>query len=216
MAETNPNSRLEMFCDGVFAIALTLLVLDIRVPSSDSINSSQDLWRALGHLAPSLFAFVLSFTIILITWVNHHVTFQLVSRSSAAFVYANGFLLLTVVLFPFPTALLGTYLFTDHSAPAVVIYDAMAAVQAAGWVLVTTAALSTRLTRNGHATAVMRENRRFGYFAFALYSLLALIALWLPSTVAVVTTVLWAFWLAFGFRRFGFPEGSTERSPSGA
>jgi uncharacterized membrane protein len=206
MAEANPNSRLEAFSDGVFAIALTLLVLDIKVPSSDGINSTQDLWRALGHLGPSLFAFVLSFTIILITWVNHHGMFKLVSGSSAAFVYANGFMLLTVVLFPVPTALLGTYLFTDAAAPAVVIYDGVNALQAVSWILVTTAALSTRLTRDGHATLVMRENRRFSYFAFAVYSLLALIAFWFPLAVAVVTTALWAFWLVYGFRRFNVQE----------
>lgn len=206
MADTNPNSRLEAFCDGVFAIALTLLVLDIKVPSSDVIGTTQDLWRALAHTAPSLFAFVLSFIIILITWVNHHASLKLINGASAAFVYANGFLLLTVVLLPFPTALLGAYLFTDHAAPAVVVYNAMTAVQAVGWILLGEAALRDRLTRNANATRVMRENRRNGYVAVALYSLLALAAFWFPFAVAMVTTALWVFWLAYGFRRFGVQE----------
>jgi uncharacterized membrane protein len=203
MAEANPNSRLEAFCDGVFAIALTLLIIDIKIPESAIINTNQDVWRALQHMAPSLFAFALSFTIILITWVNHHACFKLVNGSSAAFVYANGFLLLTVVLFPFPTALLGAYLFTDHAAPAVVIYNAVTAVQSVGWILLAGAALSNRLTKNAKCAAIMRENRRNGYFACALYSLLALIAFWFPLAIALVTTMLWAFWLIFGIRRFG-------------
>src|SRR6185503_496268 len=124
-----PNSRLETFCDGVFAIALTLLIIDIRIPAPDGIATTRELWLALKHLAPSALAFVLSFVIILITWVNHHSAFRLVHKSSAAFIYANGFLLLTVVVMPFPTALVGAYVLTDHAAPAVVIYNAVTAVQ---------------------------------------------------------------------------------------
>ena len=72
MTETHPNTRLEAFCDGVFAIALTLLIIDIRIPASDVIGTSPEMWIALRHLGPSIFAFVVSFTIIFITWVNHH------------------------------------------------------------------------------------------------------------------------------------------------
>ena len=72
MSETNPNSRLEAFCDGVFAIALTLLIIDIKILPTIEINSNADFWLALKHIVPSVLAFVLSFTIILITWVNHH------------------------------------------------------------------------------------------------------------------------------------------------
>jgi uncharacterized membrane protein len=70
MTETSPNSRLEAFCDGVFAIALTLLIIDIKIPSTAVIHDTTDFWLALKHIAPSICAFLLSFTIILITWVN--------------------------------------------------------------------------------------------------------------------------------------------------
>src|SRR6187549_113039 len=116
MSEPNPNSRLEAFCDGVFAIALTLLIIDIRIPSATKINNTADFWQALEHAAPSIFAFVLSFTIIFITWVNHHNALKLGNKSSARFIYANGFLLLGVVFMPFPTSLLGEYILTDHAA----------------------------------------------------------------------------------------------------
>ena len=65
MAEGQPNSRLETFCDGVFAIALTLLVIDIKIPASDAIGNTRELWLALRHLVPSVLVFVLSFVIIL-------------------------------------------------------------------------------------------------------------------------------------------------------
>src|SRR5258705_269233 len=112
MSETNPNSRLEAFCDGVFAIALTLLIIDIKIPSTEKINTTADFWLALKHIAPSIFAFVLSFIIILITWVNHHGALRLANKTSPSFIYANGFLLLSVVFMPFPTALMGEYILT--------------------------------------------------------------------------------------------------------
>src|SRR5689334_16469364 len=91
MAETTSTSRLEAFCDGVFAIAITLLIIDIRIPSSEKIDSNADFLRALKHIAPSIFAFVLSFMIILITWVNHHNALRLGNKISPMFIYANGF-----------------------------------------------------------------------------------------------------------------------------
>jgi len=200
MPDVHSNARLEAFCDAVFAIALTLLIIDIRLPSPEDIGSTSEVWRALQHLAPSVFAFVLSFGIILITWVNHHAALRLVHRSSASFIYANGFLLLTVVFIPFPTSLLGAFLWTDHAAPAVVLYNAVLAVQAIGWVLVSGAALTNHLTSGERAASTMRANNRNGYFAFALYALLALAALWFPVAIAVATTASWIFWLALGIR----------------
>jgi len=200
MPETSVNTRLEAFCDGVFAIALTLLIIDIKLPSPESIGTTSELWRALLRLAPSVFAFVLSFGIILITWVNHHATLRLIRKSSAPFVYANGLLLLTVVFIPFPTALLGEFLRTDHSAPAVVLYDAVLAVQAIAWIVVTGTALRGRLIIDDRSMATIRENNRNGYRAFALYSLLAITALWFPVVIAVITTLSWVFWLMLGIR----------------
>jgi uncharacterized membrane protein len=198
MADTNPNSRLEAFCDGVFAIALTLLIIDIKIPSSATINSTADLWLALKHLAPSVFAFLLSFVVILITWVSHHASLRLVNGSSVSFIYANGLLLFTVVFLPFPTALLGEYLSTDHAAPAVILYDATLALQAVGWILLTKAALHSQLLKNDKAASTIRQSRKFGYFAFTVYSLCAFIAFWFPLTVAIITTIIWIFWLIYG------------------
>jgi uncharacterized membrane protein len=113
-------------------------------------------------------------------------------------VYANGFLLLTVVFMPFPTALVGEYLLTDHAAPAVIIYNSVTAVQAVSWILVTGTGL--RLSKDEKSAVLVRDGRRNGYFALVIYSLLALIAAWFPLTIAVVTTILWAYWLIFSLR----------------
>src|SRR5215471_15195113 len=111
------NARLEAFCDGVFAIAITLLIIDIRIPPAIPITNSDELFRAIGNLLPSILAFLLSFITIFITWVNHHEAMKLVHKSSSQFIYANGLLLLTVVFVPFPTSLLGEFVLTASAAP---------------------------------------------------------------------------------------------------
>ena len=148
MSAENPNSRLEAFCDGVFAIALTLLIIDIKLPSTIEFSSTSEIWLAIKHIMPSIFAFILSFIIIFITWVNHHNAFKMVNKSSISFIYANGFLLLTVVFIPFPTSLVGEYILSDHSTPAVFLYTSIIALQGIGWVLLSGASLKNDLAKN--------------------------------------------------------------------
>jgi uncharacterized membrane protein len=197
MAGENVNSRLEAFCDGVFAIALTLLIIDIKLPTSVTINNTAEVWLALKTITPSIFAFVLSFIVILITWVNHHNCLELVNKSSFSFIYANGFLLLTVVFVPFPTSLVGDFLLTDHAAPAVFLYNAILAVQGVAWVLLCGAVLKNHLAKNEESAMQLRKRLRSGYSAVIVYSLLAIIAFWFPLSIAVVTALTWIFWLIF-------------------
>jgi len=199
MAESNVNSRLEAFCDGVFAIAITLLVIEIKAPPIESIHTIDAMWSALMHLLPSILAFLLSFVIIFITWVNHHAALKLVHRSSSSFLYANGFLLLTVAVIPFPTALLGESLFTEHAAPAVVLYSAVNGLQALAWILLARTALgSNPLTKNEKSTLAMRINLRNGFFALAVYTILTILAFWFPLIVALLISFIWVFWLIHG------------------
>ena len=199
MAESNTNSRLEAFCDGVFAIALTLLIIGIIIPSSETITTTNDLWVALQHLLPSVFAFLLSFIIIFISWVNHHGTLKLIDKSSPHFIYANGFLLLMIVVIPFPTALLSEYLFTDLAAPAVVLYAAINVLLTIAWILLFQAALKPNpLTKNEKATLIARVSQLNAFWALAIYILCAISAFWFPQAVAFLLGAIWIFWLIYG------------------
>jgi uncharacterized membrane protein len=200
MTAGNPNSRLEAFCDGVFAIALTLLIIDIKIPSTIEINNTADFWLAIKHITPSIFAFVLSFIIILITWVNHHNSFTLINKSAPSFIYANGFLLLTVVFIPFPTSLLGEHILTDHASPAVFLYTGIIAIQGLGWVLLSAASLKNDLAINEKAIAQIKVNRKNGYITFIIYSLLSIISFWFPLAIAIITTLTLVFWLYYGVK----------------
>jgi uncharacterized membrane protein len=200
MTETTSNSRVEAFCDGVFAIALTLLVIDIKIPADAAINTTVDFWIVLKHILPSVFAFLLSFIIILITWVNHHNQLKLIVKSNAAFLYANGFMLLTVVIIPFPTSLLGEHLFTDHASPAVVLYNLVLVLQALSWIVLTNTAIKYQLSKNSKDISLIRRNKQYGYFAFVLYLILMILSFWFPLTVAYVTAFTWVFWLIVGIK----------------
>lgn len=197
---SNANARLEALSDGVFAIAMTLLVIEIRAPDPETIHTSADLWNALQHAMPTIAAFLLSFTVIFITWVNHHAAIRAITRTSAPFLFANGFMLLTVAFIPFPTALLGEFILSDHAAPAVVMYNGILTAQALSWILFTRAALSTGLARDDDARMALRVAGRNGVAAMLLYALLAVVAFWLPLPAAIVTTATWVVWLTMSLR----------------
>jgi uncharacterized membrane protein len=96
------TARLEAFSDGVFAIAITLLALNLQVPHIENIGGKWALAEALGRQWPSYVAFVTSFFTILVVWVNHHGVFKLVHKASAGLLFANGFLLMTTTACHFP------------------------------------------------------------------------------------------------------------------
>jgi uncharacterized membrane protein len=200
MADAHPNTRLEAFSDGVFAIAMTLLIIDIKLPSPESITDGDELWHALRELAPRIFAFLWSFVIILITWVNHHEALKLSNKSSAGFVYANGFLLLCVVFLPFPTSLMGEFLGTPSAAPAVVLYVSVMVAQSIAWIVMGHVALHDGLPKNERAAAKVLSNTMNGYYGLALYAVCAVMALWFPSAVALLTAATWVVWLSVGIR----------------
>jgi uncharacterized membrane protein len=200
MPDHNPNARLEAFCDAVFAIALTLLIIDIKIPATAVIHNTESFWLAIRHIFPSILAFVLSFAIILITWVTHHNALKLASKSSTAFIYANGVLLLSVVFIPFPTSLIGEYILTDHAAPAVILYNLVLILQSLGWVLICTAGIKGNLGKSKAAMKEVYKNRTYAYYSVVGYSILALLSVWFPIPIAIITVLLWILWLVVGIR----------------
>lgn len=200
MEDRNSNTRLEAFCDAVFAIALTLLIIDIKIPSLETIHSNTELLQALKHLTPSILAFLLSFIVIFITWVNHHAALKLVHKSSPYFIYANGLLLLGVVFVPFPTSLLGEFILTDHAGPAVALYSAVFGLQAVSWVFMSLVALhpANPLITNEKAIKAARINLKRAYYATVLYSICAIAAFWFPLSVAIFISLTWIVWLIVG------------------
>jgi uncharacterized membrane protein len=121
MAAPTETNRIEAFSDGVFAIAITLLVLDLKVPRE--AHSEQQLGSLLLAQWPSYLAFLTSFATILIMWINHHRIFTLVGRSDDRLLIYNGLLLLGVTLVPFPTSLVAEYLRRDGGRLATLLFN---------------------------------------------------------------------------------------------
>jgi len=115
------TARIEAFSDGVFAIAITLLVLDMKVPRA--LDAGRTLASALGAMWPTYLAFVTSFSTILIMWINHHRMFTLIGRADDRLMFYNGLLLLGVTIVPFPTALVAEYLRHDGQQTAAAVYN---------------------------------------------------------------------------------------------
>jgi uncharacterized membrane protein len=116
-----PKSRTEAFSDGVFAIATTLLIIEVRPPESEA----GELARDLANQWPSYAAYVVSFAIIGIIWVNHHDIFERITTVDRPLLFLNLLLLLTVAFLPFPTALLGEYIRKgDNAHVAAAAYSA--------------------------------------------------------------------------------------------
>src|SRR5215208_4821730 len=101
------TNRLEAFSDGVIAIAITLLVLDLRVPQEPADGLGHALWFDLW---PNYFAYVVSFIVIGIIWINHHAVIGAVGRADRMTLVLNLLLLMTVAALPFTTSLVAEYL----------------------------------------------------------------------------------------------------------
>jgi uncharacterized membrane protein len=126
-AETRPEAgkdrdRIVNFSDGVFAIAITILILDINVP--EGLSSAEVSARVLG-LWPEYLGYVISFLVLAIYWQAHHRVFRPIKRYDGTLVWLNFLFLMAICFLPFPTSLLGKY---GGEQVSVVIYAADAAV----------------------------------------------------------------------------------------
>jgi uncharacterized membrane protein len=110
--------RLVFFSDAVFAIAVTLLVLDIHVPSLPHVVSIEESWNAFAELTPSFFAFALSFLVIGRFWMGHHERFRSLRHFDQRLMWPNMIYLLAIAYMPFATAFLGQNL--GHFVPELV------------------------------------------------------------------------------------------------
>jgi TMEM175 potassium channel family protein len=195
MTEGKSLARVEMFSDGVFAIAITLLIIEIKVPPLDSIHSSKDLINALVNLWPSYFAFAYSFGGILVQWVVHHNTFNHLVKTSRAFIYTNAFLLITIVFFPFPTALLAEYINTPYVMPAVVFYGSASVINSFAWFLfIRSVTKPKRLLNDAFSIEEYEKLKKGNHFAIIIYTSTTLLAIWLPYVGLLINVGLWILW----------------------
>lgn len=196
--EVVSTGRLEAFSDGVFAIAATLLVLDIVSPPD--VGNSRLLHALFSHpLLSEYAAFVVSFLIIGITWINHHSLFRQVARVDRRLMLLNLLLLLVISFLPFPTRVLAEYLTTggSNAHAAAFFYSLAMAIMAVLYAAIwwhATANGGQLLKRPMDPAGVRRSRRQFS--AGVLFYLPALGLAWLSAELTLALQAALAIYYA--------------------
>jgi uncharacterized membrane protein len=197
------TGRLEAFSDGVFAIAITLLILNIEVPPLDGGTLAE----AIVRQWPAFLAYGVAFLTILIMWVNHHALFRHIQRIDRPFLILNGLLLMMVTFVNYPTALLTRYL-TDEQGrtSAAVFFSATFVVLAILYnVLWRYAAHNGRLLGPQPNHAAVQTITRQYWFGPLIYGLALILAFFSPPASLILNGLLAIY---FGFTGRETPSAS--------
>ena len=188
----NETTRMETFSDGIFAIAATLLVLELSVHGV----SGKRLGHELLHIWPSYLAYVTSFVTIGIIWINHHHTVSLVGRVNRTFLFINNLLLLTIAFLPFPTKLVADYLRGDGEKAATLAYAAtfvlMALLHQAWWQY---ARRGRRLIAESVPDSALRAVDQAYAPGVPMYATVLVVAFFSPLAAVFLTFGIAAFYL---------------------
>jgi uncharacterized membrane protein len=176
------TGRLEAFSDGVLAVIITIMALELRAPVGGSFS-------ALRHSLPGLLIYVLSFAFIGIYWNNHHHLLRATTRVSGAVMWTNLHLLFWLSLIPVATEWVGTDY--DHTAPAA-IYSTVALGAALGWSLLVLAIVRTEGRSSKVAVALGRGSK--GRLSPALYAAaigFSFLTPWVSYALLVTVAIMW-------------------------
>jgi uncharacterized membrane protein len=181
------KNRLESFSDGVIAIIITIMVFDLKPHELPAGFSNRDVWNILLGLVPKILAYMLSFVVIAILWLNHHALFDKVQHSNSKLIWHNVFLLFAMSLIPLPTSFLAQH---PTLPQAVMLY---------GFVMFLNAFAFLLMRRYAEIKAKLipynKKIQRSNWIGTALYLLsipLALVSIYLPFII-FVGIPLWYF-----------------------
>ncbi len=170
-------ARLEAFSDGVLAIVITLLVLEIKVPPLLSPASSGEALDSLVRLGPKFLGYILSFLFIAVFWINHHRFFQLIAQVESGLLWLNMLLLLAMSFIPFPTGFIGEY---PWNGTALALFAVALMVAAISFHLMWRRARTAGLFHVHVEGEVVRRAINRGVLGPVLYALAAALAFVVP------------------------------------
>ena len=184
--------RIESFSDGIFAVAATILVLDLQIPSILTTMTNQIALTTLLHFLPQFISFTFSFFTICIFWMNHHEFFHALKRADSKLLWLNILLLFWLCLLPFPTSFIGRFPFNTVS---VIFYGSVLFMAAVSFMLMSHYALFVGKLYDKHMSIQERwiEQRRT-YWGVALYGLsviLAPLSVYLSLILFVIVPVIY-------------------------
>ncbi len=176
------KDRLLAFSDGMFAIIITIMVLELKAPHEPS-------WEALGRNAPVFVSYVLSFIYVGLYWNNHHHMLESVQRINGATLWANLHLLFWLSLVPYATAWLGE---THFAAIPAAIYGGVLLLAALAWLILQRVLIGAHPDNQLLARAVGRDTK--GKISIALYILgiaVSLLKSWLAVLIYATVAIIW-------------------------
>ena len=190
-----PKNRLEAFSDGVIAIVITLLVLEIHVPPLPEHSGSEAILRALISLIPSIAAYVVSFLICSIWWITHHNFVNDLREVDRTLLWSNNMFLLCLAFLPFPTALLGQH---PGEPVAAALYGAVCTAAGACFVFMRWyASLRGNLMLPEIPVKELERRLRVGMVSPLLYFIATLLSFAAPAA-AIALYLLLPLWYALG------------------
>jgi uncharacterized membrane protein len=196
------TNRLESFSDGVIAVAITLLVLNISVPEP---GPGRSLGHELGHMWPQYAAYIVSFLTIGIIWINHHAMINRLARSDHAILILNLLLLMSIGIMPFATALMATYLTgSSGQSLAAVVYGGSLLVMATVFaalnrhILLVKAHMLAEPLPEAQRRQILRRSAR-GLIPYVAATALAVVSPYLTLAICASLAVYYALPVASGF-----------------
>lgn len=194
-----PKVRVEAFSDAVFAIAITLLVLEINVPD----GPSGTLWHDLKDQWPSYAAYLVSFFVIGIIWINHHGIFEHITKVDYGVLYINLAVLASVAFLPFPTALLADHLRSgaDEQVAAAVYSGSMALMGLSSGILWIYISRHPSLHAPSLTQEVIDRTNRFAMIGGPAYLVAIAVAFVSPALTLVINAAVAVFYAYAGRHR---------------
>jgi uncharacterized membrane protein len=182
------TDRLRNFSDGVFAIVITLLILELKVPQLHDATSGAELVRGIVQLWPKLLSYLISFFMVGIYWVGHRNLFDAIHRADRTLLWLNNVFLLGVSFLPFPAAILGAY---NANAMALTIYGAnLSCISLSLYVLFSYATRRPHLLAPHLPPGLVSAGHFIILTPFVFYGLAALAAFVQPTLSLVIFTAL--------------------------
>jgi TMEM175 potassium channel family protein len=176
------KGRLEAFSDGVIAILITIMVLELKVPLKTD-------WSALSPLIPVLFSYVMSFAYLAIYWNNHHHLLQAVKHVDGRVLWANLHLLFWLSLFPFVTGWMGE---TQFAPRPVALYGSVLLLAAVAYYILTRSLISLHGRDLALASAVGRDFKgKISVLIYAVAIPLSFVYSWSACALYVLVAVMW-------------------------
>ncbi|MBL0355928.1 MAG: DUF1211 domain-containing protein [Chitinophagaceae bacterium] len=187
------KTRLEAFSDGVIAIIITIMVLELKVPQSTD-------WETIKHLIPVFLSYVLSFIFLGIYWGNHHHLIHSIKGVNISILWANLHLLFWLSLVPFATAWMGE---SNFEKVPVIVYAVLADLCGIAYYILLMA-ITKHEAKNETMLKVLKKQSRKGFFSIIFYTAAIPVAFFHPAISCIIFTIVSLMWI--------IPDRNIERT----